>query len=354
MEEAMYQTLASLDSTMHSLKNSYNATNLVSMVPPYHGNSDTCRLWLSNVLKFCEINNEQSDGRRVQIAYATARGPVSDFIKRWTDNKNLNQEVVTWDALKADLISHFSAVSDSDHAHDVLKKIKQGPSETVSFYAERIHRLAKEAYTVNDLTDAGSRALAQKQLVSYFLDGLRDVGIKLKLLRKNPTTLDAALNIAREECALMQRFELRNPRAAPRTSPRLQHPDEEPMEVDHVRPRRRDFSHPARRDSRPLYDPRRVQTRYSPQFRRSEVHAVEQDNRCHFCNAPGHFRRDCPKIQAKGNNSTQKSSQFRGGNQYVRGDQVRGDNSARGSYRQPHHAEVSETRDPGGGQKEQC
>ena len=230
MEEAMYQTLASLDSTMHSLKNSYNATNLVSMVPPYHGNSDTCRLWLSNVLKFCEINNEQSDGRRVQIAYATARGPVSDFIKRWTDNKNLNQEVVTWDALKADLISHFSAVSDSDHAHDVLKKIKQGPSETVSFYAERIHRLAKEAYTVNDLTDAGSRALAQKQLVSYFLDGLRDVGIKLKLLRKNPTTLDAALNIAREECALMQRFELRNPRAVPRTSPRLQHPDEEPME----------------------------------------------------------------------------------------------------------------------------
>ena len=298
----MVGALSSLDATMATLRTSYKATQLSSIVTPYDGEATKAREWVSSIIKYSELIDEPNDETRVRVAYMTAKGSVSDFIKRWVDARTQANppRVVTWTDLKTDILSHFSTVTDKDFAHDVLKKIRQGPSETVSFYAERIHRLSQDAYSESDMLGAGSRALAQRQLVSYFIDGLLDVGIKLKLMRRSPADLDEALSIAMEEATLIKRFQLRNPRHTnsghPRTTPHPVAPEpmDEPMEVDHVRPRQHRFSQFRR--SQPQYRQNAPQQRHrAPQW--AEVHAVENEKRCYFCNALGHFKRDCIKFK---------------------------------------------------------
>ena len=57
-------------------------------------------------------------------------------------------------------------------------------NESVSLYAERMFRLSRDAYSNAELTDPTSYSLAQRQLVNYFIDGLYDKSIKLKLMRR--------------------------------------------------------------------------------------------------------------------------------------------------------------------------
>ena len=301
MEERLVGALSSLDATMATLRTSYKATQLSSIVTPFDGEASKAREWVSSIIKYSELIDEPNDETRVRVAYMTAKGSVSDFIKRWVDARTQANppRVVTWAELKTDILSHFSTVTDKDFAHDVLKKIRQGPSETVSFYAERIHRLSQDAYSESDMLGAGSRALAQRQLVSYFIDGLLDVGVKLKLMRRSPADLDEALAIAMEEATLIKRFQLRNPRHSNSAHLRPPHPVaptpmEEPMEVDHIRQRQPRFgqfrrSHPQHRQNAP-----QQRQRASPW---AEVHAVENEKRCYYCNAPGHFKRDCIKFK---------------------------------------------------------
>ena len=319
MEERLVGTLGSLNTTMATLRTSYKASQMSSIITPYDGDATKAREWVSSVVKYSELIDEPNDDTRVRVAYMTAKGSVSDFIKRYVDARTLANppQRVTWADLKRDILSHFSTVTDKDFAHDVLKKIKQGPTETVSFFVERIHRLAQDAYSEADMLGAGSRALAQRQLVSYFIDGILDVGVKLKLMRRNPNDLDEALAIAMEEATLIKRFQLRNPRHTNSAHLRPPHPVapvpmEEPMEVDHVRQGRPRFGQ-YRRPDLPHRQPANAhQQRQRASQWRAEVQAVENERRCYYCNAPGHFKRDC--IKFKKSKTADKSHYQRPGN----------------------------------------
>ena len=315
-EEVMVSTLRDLDQTMVSLRGSYNRQNLSEIVTPFNGeNPKRCRDWIASIEKFAELHGETDDRRMCEIAYMTAREYASFFTERWMRSEEGPR---TWRGLKENLLAHFSVVTDCEHAHDLLRKVRQGPTETSSFFAERIHRLAIDAYSETELNSPHTKALVQKQLVNYFIDGLNDPSIKFKLFRKAPADLNQALRIAREEQTVAQRFELRNPR---KNKSYLQHRGdldirgEEPMEVDHVRKSnachycglRGHFAVRCRQRLRDRgqfqNDRRHNRERQSGDnrqgYNRREVNLVDGDKRgrCYFCNALGHFKRDCGKFQ---------------------------------------------------------
>ena len=85
----------------------------------------------------------------------------------------------------------------------LLRKVQQKPGETVQVYAERLLTLAEDAYP------AQQGAAVQRQQIDIFVDGLQEDQLKLKVLRANPQTLDAAVTTATNEQNLRKRFSLR-------------------------------------------------------------------------------------------------------------------------------------------------
>ena len=115
------------------------------------------------------------------------------------------------------------------HAFTLLRNVKQKTSENVTVYAERILSLGRESFQVG--TD---RQLIEKQLIGFFIDGLAQDSLKMKLLRDNPPTFQAAVNTALQEQNLRKQFQLRTNHSWQQIT--TSH--HEPMEVDHIRPRR--------------------------------------------------------------------------------------------------------------------
>ena len=60
-------------------------------------------------------------------------------------------------------------------------------------YAERLLTLAEDAYP------AQQGSAVQRQQIDIFVDGLQEDQLKLKVLRVNPKTLDAAITTATNE-----------------------------------------------------------------------------------------------------------------------------------------------------------
>ena len=88
------------------------------------------------------------------------------------------------------------------------------------------------------MNNALTAKLAQRQLVNYFINGLYDRSVSLKIMRQNPENLNDALKSARDELNQMKCFEMLNKcrlnteidRAIVKRNP-------EPMDISHVKSR---------------------------------------------------------------------------------------------------------------------
>ena len=135
------------------------------------------------------------------VAYQSSQGAVSDFIQRYLHDYVGNN----WGQLKTELTSRFAEIADPQHAFVLLRKIKQKPEENVQLYAERLLSLAEEAFTGQN----GGVSAIERQLVGFFVDGFAYDYLKMKVMRENPTTLQAAVASAMTEQNLRKRFNLR-------------------------------------------------------------------------------------------------------------------------------------------------
>ena len=161
------------------------------------------------------------------------------------------------------------------HAFTLLRNVRQKVRENVQIYAERLLTLGKDSFPPD--TD---RQTAERQLICFFVNGLLQNSLKMKLMRDNPNTFQAAVNSALQEQNLRRRFNLRTNQGEP-----LGRRDA-PMEIDHMRHSRRP-RHQGSGDRSNYY---RIT---------QHVHAVNQSNRphnkkgaiCYNCGRRGHYKR---------------------------------------------------------------
>ena len=192
------------------------------IVHPFEGDSKIFKDWVRSIEKYASLTG-LTDDRVKMVAYQSSRGAVSDFIKRYLhDNVGNN-----WGQLKTELTLRFAEISDPQHTFVLLRKIKQKPEENVQLYAERLLSLAKEAFT----GQKGGMAAIERQLVWFFIDGLAHDNLKMKVMRENPATLQAAVGYAMTEQNLRKKFNLRIGRV---TDSNVSHT--EPMEVEYALP----------------------------------------------------------------------------------------------------------------------
>lgn len=273
--------------TLGQLNNTISAQTVHTQIETFDGiNSEKCKAWFKSLEKIAVLN-DMDDSERIKTAFMTARGAVSDFIFRF--HKDPEYPFKTWGALKSALTTRFASVTDTEHASALLRTIKQGPEQSIQMYVEQIYNLAEICF--EGLEGEGAQEAIERSMIGYFVDGLYDSGLKLKLIRENPHTFEKATKIALEEQNVRKRFALRNgnKQGAHRSQA------SEPMEVDHTRyPRRCHICNKTNHSAKNCL------------HRQREVNMIKENNEqwragnpivCWHCNEPNHIRRFCPKLQ---------------------------------------------------------
>lgn len=286
---AAFQTFSSqlgrLSDQMYGVSDKLGVLGSSLQMQLYEGNPKQFLNWIKSIEKQAMLDNLNDDSVK-RLAFRTSRGAVSDFIQRFLTERSKSN----WVQLKQELTTRFAEVSDQMHAFTLLRSVKQNSGESVQIYAERLLALGKDSFPVG--TDAQT---IERQLIGFFVDGLNQDGMKMKLLRENPDTFNGAVNAAMQEQNLRKRFNLRTGIGRDDQSHR-DHRQLEPMEVNHMRPRTYNTDRNRKRTSE-------FQNRDRQQGR-AHIRAVEhrrqgfnkhKDIQCYCCLEWGHYQRDCPK-----------------------------------------------------------
>ena len=191
------------------------AIPLFSVVEMFMGVPSLFKKWVREVEKYAQIVN-LTDREIPNIAHATCSGSVSDFVKRYFEEMRAEGKIPNWKDLKKLLQKRFAEISDSQQAMAVLRKMKQNANESVQIFAERMLRVAEDAFPEDDTFSP----ISELQLIDIFCDGLAHDYLRMKVLREFPQTLEQAVQITMKEQNLRKRFYLRtNPDMIPLDNP---------------------------------------------------------------------------------------------------------------------------------------
>ncbi|MEW8543127.1 MAG: hypothetical protein AB2693_06290 [Candidatus Thiodiazotropha sp.] len=292
------EAYAALTNQMSNLTSAIGAHGISQFITPFEGEPAKFKPWVKSIEKYALLT-KLTDERTIYVAYQSARGGVSDFISRL-----INVPGQTWANLKAELTARFAEITDHMQAFSLLRKVRQGSTENVQLYAERLLALARDAFEGQD----GNNNAVERQLIGFFADGLYHDYLRIKVMRDNPTTFQQAVRSALNEQNLRKRFQLRSGREFGRDRPPTGRQDE-PMEVDHYRPPRRCY-----KCNRPGHTAANCRQRTVQRTNVSAVNISEQEqnaNRprrrpdivCYRCHKVGHIRAEC--TTRMGNQSNQ-------------------------------------------------
>ena len=173
------------------------AQGVSGTISKFDGNPKFYREWIRSIEKYSLLVGAP-DNRKKMTAYQQSTGAVSGFIQRYMVANPQN----TWDQMKEQLSVRFSDVTDAQMALSLLRQTRQKSGETIHNYAERILSLAEDTYN-NQGGDA-----VERQLIDIFVDGLTNDQLKMKILRDQPDTLQAAVGVATNEQNLRARVQL--------------------------------------------------------------------------------------------------------------------------------------------------
>lgn len=262
--------------------------SIAVFIRPYDGTSASdYKRWIKDIEKYAYLH--KCDDERTQLlAFQTGTGFVADYIKRYLESR----QDKSWTELKAELASRFSDVTDTSYAFTLLSKCRQAPDQSIQMYSEEILTLANEAYE----TTRGNEAVLEQQLVEFFINGLYNDHIRMRIMRERPRTFERAVRSALEEQNLRKRFDLRSEFRTPSSNRRhgLGWEDGyEHMQIDHLRPSSKRACHRCGRTNHLAKDCRAKTKRVQI----NEVTQVAPRNsqiECWSCGEKGHIKRFCP------------------------------------------------------------
>ena len=182
---------------------------LLQVVQVFNGDGSKFKQWVKDVERYATMAR-LGDSDIPQIVHIACSGLVGDFVQRYIEECQTDKVPPSWSDLKTLMTKRFSEVQDSQYAMALLRRIRQGPNETVQLYSERLLRVAEDAYPLSDQDHESSKVLVQKQLIDIFCDGLFHDFLRYKVLREDPKTFAAAVEIAMKEQNLRKRFNLRS------------------------------------------------------------------------------------------------------------------------------------------------
>lgn len=294
-EQAQFvNVLRNVGEQMAGLSTTMGAQGVAKIIKPFDGNAKEYKEWVKSIEKYALLTRVPADQVKM-VAYQSSKGPVSDFLKRYLEANAAH----TWAQVKTELSTRFAEVTDSQHALMLLRKVKQKQEESIQVYAERLMALGEEAFPnqVNVAVD--------QQLIGFFIDGLLHDYMKMKVMRENPATLQAAITTATNEQNLRKRFALRSgnhSRALYGSDT-----DPQPMEVDHLRPQLRCF-----KCNRRGHKARDCRTQPKVNAVSNSVNSGRQQRRsdvvCWNCQKVGHYANEC-RAKTAGKQSERRPGQ---------------------------------------------
>ena len=155
---------------------------LFSIVQTFEGDPTQFKQWVRNIERYAQMARLR-DEDIPQIVHVTCTGLVADFVKRYIGECEKDKVNPKWQDLKKLLQRRFAEITDQQQAMAMLRKIRQRPNESVQMLAERLLRIAEDAYPPIPATDVTTKNLIQKQLVDTFCDGLRFDYLRMKITR---------------------------------------------------------------------------------------------------------------------------------------------------------------------------
>ena len=225
--------MKSMFSQMKALQTAV-AVPLLQVVKPFNGVSSEFKQFVKDIEKYAQLA-KLGDADIPSIVHISCTGSVADFVQRFMDEYQTAGVPPSWKDLKKLMTKRFCEITDESEAMVVLRRIRQGPSESVQMYSERLLRVAEDAYPQSCQVDKYSCELVQKQLLDIFCDGLFHDYLRMKVMRANSKTFAEGIEVAIQEQNLRKRFNLRSDsNQAPllpsqETDTRLI----EPMEIDY-------------------------------------------------------------------------------------------------------------------------
>ena len=244
--------------------------NVTSCISKFAGEEKKFKTWTKEIEKYAILINDNGDQRKNMLAFQSAEGPVSDFIHRFATNHPNS----TWVQMKAELKTRFGGISDESQYLALLQRAKQGKTETVQVFGERLLEIASEAYPGQDLANP----IISRQLVSCFIDGLRDTAIARKIIRDNPADFPTAVRTATAEQNVLLKFDVRLGAKEMKERREIV-----PMEIGHVQAKQ-------------------VQCFSCKQFGHIKRNCKNKQRRdksgieCWNCHEMGHYKSECRKV----------------------------------------------------------
>ena len=212
------------------------AVPLLQVVKPFKGVSSEFKQFVEDIEKYAQLA-KLGDADIPSIVHISCTGSVADFVQRFMDEYQTAGVPPSWKDLKKLMTKRFGEITDESEAMAVLRRIRQGPSESVQMYSERLLRVAEDAYPQSCQADKYSYELVQKQLLDIFCDGLFHDYLRMKVMRANSKTISEGVEVAIQEQNLRKRFNLRshNNQAPLLTTQEMDTRLIEPMEIDNFR-----------------------------------------------------------------------------------------------------------------------
>ena len=131
------------------------------------------RTWLEDMERYFRVVRVAEEDK-CQMALLTARGTVGQYIYRLMSNN----PQLTWNELKNSLGEYYGLVSNPNVRLVELANIKQGRTEGIQDYMQRVVHLAESAYVRVD----GRNEVVAKQVLEFFIEGLKDRDIKMAVM----------------------------------------------------------------------------------------------------------------------------------------------------------------------------